>query len=386
MAPSWCLRPKPAPGAVLNFPKGSARESNRYNDNKDAAPGQKPPRYECLRVSAEPVQLPSQLIDRFGRQVTYVRLSVTDRCDLRCVYCMAEDMEFLPRSQLLTLEELARLGRCFSELGVVKLRITGGEPLVRRNVIWLFRELGALAGIRDLTLTTNGTQLARYACDLKEAGVTRINVSLDSLRQDRFRAITRLGAIDKTLAGIDAALAAGFRRVKLNSVILKNRNHDEVLDLVRFAMDRGMDISFIEEMPLGVVGEHHRAEAYYPSDQIRRDLAARFELIPTTESTGGPSRYYRIASEASRIGFISPRSHNFCGDCNRVRVTAEGRLLLCLGQEHSADLRHALRANPGDDDAVKRAIAAAIATKPRGHDFNLTAKPVIVRHMSATGG
>jgi len=337
-------------------------------------------------VSAEPVHLPSQLIDRFGRHVTYVRLSVTDRCDLRCVYCMAEDMEFLPRSQLLTLEELARLGRCFSELGVVKLRITGGEPLVRRNVIWLFRELGALAGIRDLTLTTNGTQLARYACDLKEAGVTRINVSLDSLRQDRFRAITRLGAIDKTLAGIDAALAAGFRRVKLNSVILKNRNHDEVLDLVRFAMDRGMDISFIEEMPLGQIGDHDRAEAYYSSDAIRADLTRHLELVPTTETTGGPSKYYRVAGTDTRVGFISPHSHNFCGDCNRVRVTAEGRLLLCLGQEFSADLRRALRANPTDDERVKQALVAAMSLKPRGHDFDLRTRPLILRHMNMTGG
>ena len=337
-------------------------------------------------MSAEPVHLPSQLIDRFGRHVTYVRLSVTDRCDLRCVYCMAEDMEFLPRSQLLTLEELARLGRCFSELGVVKLRITGGEPLVRRNVIWLFRELGALAGIRDLTLTTNGTQLARYACDLKEAGVTRINVSLDSLRQDRFRAITRLGAIDKTLAGIDAALAAGFRRVKLNSVVLKNRNHDEVLDLVRFAMDRGMDISFIEEMPLGQIGDHDRAEAYYSSDAIRADLTQHLELVPTTETTGGPSKYYRVAGTDTRVGFISPHSHNFCGDCNRVRVTAEGRLLLCLGQEFSADLRRALRANPTDDERVKQAIVAAMSLKPRGHDFDLTTRPLILRHMNMTGG
>ena len=337
-------------------------------------------------MSAEPVHLPSQLIDRFGRHVTYVRLSVTDRCDLRCVYCMAEDMEFLPRSQLLTLEELARLGRCFSELGVVKLRITGGEPLVRRNVIWLFRELGALAGIRDLTLTTNGTQLARYACDLKEAGVTRINVSLDSLRQDRFRAITRLGAIDKTLAGIDAALAAGFRRVKLNSVILKNRNHDEVLDLVRFAMDRGMDISFIEEMPLGQIGDHDRAEAYYSSDAIRADLTRHLELVPTTETTGGPSKYYRVAGTDTRVGFISPHSHNFCGDCNRVRVTAEGRLLLCLGQEHSLDLRAILRGHPGDGARLEQGIREAMQVKPKGHEFDLRAQPIIFRHMNLTGG
>jgi cyclic pyranopterin phosphate synthase len=299
---------------------------------------------------------------------------------------MAEEMQFLPRSQVLTLEEIARLGQCFSELGVAKLRITGGEPLVRRNILWLFEHLGELPGLRELTLTTNGTQLPRYAAALKAAGVTRINISLDTLRPERFRAITRLGELGKTLAGIDAALEAGLERIKLNSVILKHRNHDEVADLVDFAIGRGLDISFIEEMPLGIIGDHDRADAYYSSDEIRRDLAQRFELIPTTETTGGPSRYFRLAGHPTRIGFISPHSHNFCGDCNRVRVTAEGRLLLCLGQEFSTDLRRALRANPGDDEAVKRTIVAAMSIKPRGHDFALDAQPVIFRHMNATGG
>ena len=328
----------------------------------------------------------SQLVDRFGRQITYVRLSVTDRCDLRCVYCMVEEMTFLPRAQVLTLEEIARLGRCFSELGVTKLRITGGEPLVRRNVLWLFEQLGALPGIRDLTLTTNGTQLPKYAEALKAAGVKRINISLDSLKPDRFRAITRKGALGQVLAGIDAALEAGFERVKLNSVILKHRNHDEVCNLTAFALERGIDLSFIEEMPLGEIGDHDRAEAYYSSKDIRRDLAERFDLIPTTETTGGPSRYWRVAGFDNRIGFISPHSHNFCGDCNRVRVTAEGRLLLCLGQEHSTDLRRALRANPTDDERVKQAIRAAMSIKPRGHDFGLSELPIIARHMNATGG
>jgi cyclic pyranopterin phosphate synthase len=328
----------------------------------------------------------NRLIDRFGRHITYVRLSVTDRCDLRCVYCMAEDMTFLPRAQLLTLEEIARLGRCFAELGVTKLRITGGEPLVRRNVMWLFEQLGALPGIKDLTLTSNGTQLPRYAAGLKAAGVTRINISLDSLKPERFRAITRKGELAQTLAGIEAAREAGFRRIKINSVILKHRNHDEVCDLVRFAMERGLDISFIEEMPLGIIGDHDRAEAYYSSDEIRRDLVDRLELIPTTESTGGPSRYWRVAGSDTRVGFISPHSHNFCGDCNRVRVTAEGRLLLCLGQEFSTDLRRALRAHPDDDDRVKQAIRKSMSIKPRGHDFDLTEQPIIFRHMNATGG
>jgi len=269
---------------------------------------------------------------------------------------------------------------------VVKLRITGGEPLVRRNVIWLFRELGTLPGIRDLTLTTNGTQLRRLAGALRAAGVTRVNVSLDSLRPERFRALTRFGDIGKTLGGIDAALMAGFQRVKLNSVILKGVNEDESLDLVRFAMDRGMDISFIEEMPLGQIGSHDRAAAHYPSDAIRADLGRELELIPTTETTGGPARYYRVAGSETRVGFISPHSHNFCGDCNRVRVTAEGRLLLCLGQEYSVDLRRVLRGNPTDDERVERAIVSAMSIKPRGHDFDLGGQPLILRHMNMTGG
>jgi GTP 3',8-cyclase len=331
-------------------------------------------------------QAATKLIDRFGRHVTYVRLSVTDRCDLRCIYCMSEKMTFLPRQQLLTLEEIARLGRCFSELGVTKLRVTGGEPLVRHNVIWLFERLGELSGVRDLTITTNGTQLGRYVRALKNAGVSRVNISLDTLKADRFKQITRGGQIEKTLAGLDAALAAGFRRIKLNSVILRNRNHDEVADLVRFAIERGVDISFIEEMPLGVIGDHNRAEVYYSSDAIRSDLAAHFDLLPTNESTGGPSRYFRIAGQDIRVGFISPHSHNFCGACNRVRVTAEGRLLLCLGQEHSADLRRTVRANPIDDERVKTVIVEAMNKKPRGHEFDLSRQPSIVRHMSMTGG
>jgi cyclic pyranopterin phosphate synthase len=326
------------------------------------------------------------LIDRFGRHVTYVRLSVTDRCDLRCVYCMSEDMTFLPRAQVLTLEEIARLGRCFTELGVTKLRVTGGEPLVRRDVMTLFETLGPLPGLKDLSLTTNGTQLPRFAERLKAAGVNRINISLDSLQPERFRAITRKGDLAQVLKGIDAARAAGFDRIKLNSVILKHRNHDEVVDLVAFALERGLDIAFIEEMPLGVIGDHDRAEAFYPSEQIRADLSQHFELIPTTETTGGPSRYWRVVGAETRIGFISPHSHNFCGTCNRVRVTAEGRLLLCLGQEHSTDLRRVLRANPLDDEPVRHAIIKAMDIKPKGHDFELEAKPVIFRHMNATGG
>jgi cyclic pyranopterin phosphate synthase len=299
---------------------------------------------------------------------------------------MSEDMTFLPRAQILTLEELADVGLAFTELGVRKIRITGGEPLVRNNILWLFEKLGQLSGLKELVLTTNGSQLERLAPALKAAGVKRINISLDSLRPERFRRITRVGDLDKVLRGIRAAQAAGFQRIKLNAVVLKNRNHDEVVDLVRFAMDNGMDISFIEEMPLGVIGDHDRAEAYYSSDRIREDLAAHFSLMATTETTGGPSKYYRVPGTDSRIGFISPHSHNFCADCNRVRLTVEGRLLLCLGQEHSVDLRRVLRAYPGDRQRLKEAIIGSMAIKPKGHEFNLKTQPVIFRHMNVTGG
>jgi len=328
----------------------------------------------------------AHLIDRFGRRVDYVRISVTDRCDFRCVYCMAEDMTFLPRAQVLTLEELALVGQAFSELGVTKIRITGGEPLVRNNILWLFQQFGALSGLKELVLTTNGSQLPRYAQALRDAGVKRINISLDTLRPDRFKKMTRVGELNKVIAGIKAAQQAGFERIKINAVILKNRNDDEIVDLARFAIAEGMDISYIEEMPLGVIGDHDRAEVYYSSDQIRQDLEQEMELIPTTESTGGPSKYYRIPGVESRIGFISPHSHNFCSTCNRVRVTAEGRLLLCLGQEHSMDLRQIVRAYPNDLATLKQALIRSMDIKPQGHDFDLQAKPVIFRHMSATGG
>lgn len=330
--------------------------------------------------------LVSPLIDRFQRKINYLRISVTDRCDLRCVYCMAEDMQFVPRSQLLTLEELARVGKAFVDMGVSKIRITGGEPLTRRNVMQLFESLGQLDGLHDLTLTTNGTLLSRYARALKAAGVTRVNISLDSLKADRFHAITRLGDIQRTLSGIDAALEAGFDRVKLNTVILKHFNHDEISDLVAFAQARNMDISFIEEMPLGVIGDHDRAAVYYSSDQVLQDLQQHYDLMPTTETSGGPSRYYRINDSDSRVGFISPHSHNFCDSCNRVRLTAEGRLLLCLGQEHSVDLRRVVRANPLDDQPLRQAIIDSMQIKPKGHEFDLNSKPVLFRHMNTTGG
>ncbi|MGE0334499.1 MAG: GTP 3',8-cyclase MoaA [Gammaproteobacteria bacterium] len=337
-----------------------------------------------MTVNADRPSAP--LVDRFGRHVNYVRISVTDRCDFRCVYCMEPDTQFVPRAQVLTLEEIERVARAFVELGVHKIRITGGEPLVRRNVVDLMARIAPLPGLRELVVTTNGSQLVRLAEPLREAGVRRINISLDSLDPDRFRRITRTGELSAVLAGVEAARRAGFERLKINAVILKNRNHDEVIPLVRFASERGMDISFIEEMPLGVIGDHDRAEAYYSSDRIRADIEAAFTLVPTPEQTGGPARYFHLVETGTRIGFISPHSHNFCDSCNRVRVTAEGRLLLCLGQEHSVDLRAVLRREPSDLESLKTAICRAMDLKPRGHDFQVTAQPLIFRHMNATGG
>jgi len=335
---------------------------------------------------AQAVPRSGALIDRFGRRVSYLRISVTDRCDFRCLYCMSEDMTFLPRAQVLTLEEHLAVATAFTELGVEKIRVTGGEPLVRRNALWLFRKLGELEHLRELVLTTNGSQLERYAADLKSAGVKRINVSLDSLQPERFRRITRVGDLEKVQRGIRAAIAQGFERIKINTVVLKNYNEDEIADLVGFAVREQVDISFIEEMPLGIVDNRDRALAYYSSDQVKSDIEKSFELTPTPERTGGPSRYFRVTGTDTRVGFISPHSHNFCDTCNRVRLTAEGRLLLCLGQEHSADLRAVLLRNPGDISALRQAITAAMDLKPKGHDFALDSQTVILRHMNVTGG
>lgn len=328
----------------------------------------------------------TRLVDGFGREITYVRLSVTDRCDFRCVYCMSEDMQFLPRQQVLSLEEIYRVGKAFVDMGVTKLRLTGGEPLIRPNILLLVEKLAALPGLRELTLTTNGSQLARLAQPLRNAGLNRINISLDSLKADKFRAITRTGNLDEVLAGIDAANAAGFQRTKLNAVILRGRNDDEILPLVDYARQRLLDLSFIEEMPLGNISEHDRANTYISSEEIRQQIAQHYPLLPATDQTGGPSRYWRMGDSGSRLGFISPHSHNFCGSCNRVRVTVEGRLLLCLGNEHSVDLKLVLRANPDDDVAVRDAIVAALPLKPERHYFNLEEEPQIVRFMNMTGG
>lgn len=327
-----------------------------------------------------------QLIDRFGRKVDYLRISITDRCDFRCVYCMSEEMTFLPRGQILSLEEIYAIANAFTALGVTKIRVTGGEPLVRKGALVLLEKIGQLNGLRELVLTTNGSQLSTMAAELKQAGVKRINISLDTLDADNFKAITRTGDLGQVLRGIQAARRAGFERIKINSVILKNRNHHEVVDLVRFAVDNGMDISFIEEMPLGKVSHHDRSAAYYSSDCIKADLSAHFSLLASTEKTGGPSVYYKVQGADTKVGFISPHSANFCGTCNRVRLTVEGRLLLCLGNEHSVDLKQIVRTFPGDTDALKQAIIDAMPLKPEKHEFNIHEQPVIFRHMSVTGG
>ncbi|MAR74340.1 MULTISPECIES: GTP 3',8-cyclase MoaA [unclassified Halomonas] len=327
-----------------------------------------------------------QLIDSFGRRVTYVRLSVTDRCDFRCVYCMSEEMTFLPRAQVLTLEEIAQVAQAFTELGVEKIRLTGGEPLVRRNIEQLVSSIGALPGLRDFAMTTNGAGLRRHAEALRQGGMKRLNISLDSLDPERFRRLTRTGDLDKVLDGISAARQAGFERIKLNAVVLKGRNEDEVLDLVEFSRAEGLDISFIEEMPLGDVSDHSRAETYCSSDEVRERIEQRYPLMATTEATAGPSRYYRMEDSETRVGFISPHSHNFCASCNRVRVTVEGRLLLCLGNEHSVDLRAVLRRYPGDMEKLKAAIVEAMPLKPERHHFTTDGDVQVVRFMNMTGG
>ncbi|SER13040.1 cyclic pyranopterin monophosphate synthase subunit MoaA [Amphritea atlantica] len=327
----------------------------------------------------------TQLVDRFGRKVEYIRLSVTDRCDFRCVYCMAEEMQFLPRSEVLSLEELYLVARAFVELGVNKIRLTGGEPLVRRGILTLVEQLGQLPA--ELLITTNGSQLSGMAADLKRLGVDRLNISLDSLQPDKFKRLTRTGRLEQVLAGIDAAIAAGFKRIKLNAVVLKGRNDDEVLDLIAFARHKGVDITFIEEMPLGAITEHDRAEMYCSSDELLEMISAEYALIDSDEKTGGPSRYYRMADSDSRVGFISPHSHNFCSECNRVRMTVEGRLLLCLGNEHSMDLRRVVREHPNDIEVLKQHLIQAMELKPEQHHFDLADEtPQIVRFMNMTGG
>ncbi|MEN9429169.1 MAG: hypothetical protein RJA86_28 [Pseudomonadota bacterium] len=328
----------------------------------------------------------ARLIDGFGREINYVRLSVTDRCDFRCVYCMSEDMQFLPRNQVLSLEEIYRVGRVLVELGVKKIRLTGGEPLIRQNIIWLVEKLAALDGLQELTMTTNGSRLKSLAQPLKDAGLDRINISLDSLQPTRFHEITRTGHLSDVLAGIEAAQQVGFQRIKLNTVILRHRNDDEILDLVDFVRQQQLDLAFIEEMPLGDINDHQRADTYISNEEVRQRIAQEYALLPATDNTGGPARYYRMSDSQSRIGFISPHSHNFCDSCNRVRVTVEGRLLLCLGNEHSADLRAPLRAHSQNDQPLIDTIINALPLKPERHYFDLDESPQIVRFMNMTGG
>ena len=329
------------------------------------------------------------LIDPFARAITYLRVSVTDRCDFRCVYCMSEHMAFLPKADLLSLEELDRLCSVFVSKGVTKLRLTGGEPLVRRGIMTLVSSLSrhlSSGALKELTLTTNGSQLAKYATELKDCGVERINVSLDTLDPDKFRAITRWGDLDKVLGGIDAAQAAGLR-VKINAVALKGVNEDEITGLVEWAHGRGMDLTVIEVMPLGEIGED-RLDQYLPLSMVRARIAEQYTLEDIDYHTGGPARYVRVKETGGRLGFITPMTHNFCESCNRVRLTCTGTLYMCLGQEDAADLRAPLRASESNV-LVNAAIDEAIIRKPRGHDFILDRRhrrPALARHMSVTGG
>ena len=351
-----------------------------------------PAQFSALAQSPRPAYLPMMqtLIDPFARPISYLRVSVTDRCDFRCTYCMAEHMQFLPKKDLLTLEELDRMCSTFIGLGVEKLRITGGEPLVRRDILTFFRAMSRhldSGALKELTLTTNGSQLARFAGDLAAAGVRRVNVSLDTLDPDKFAAITRWGRLPQVLEGIRAATAAGLK-VKINAVALKGFNEAELFRLVDWCGGEGHELTFIEVMPMGEMGEELRLDQYWPLKDLRARLAERFTLVDLAERSGGPARYVRLEQTGQKIGFITPLTHNFCESCNRVRLTCTGELYMCLGQEDMADLRAPLRASP-DDAVLEAAIRAAIARKPKGHDFDYSRQRVegqMTRHMSHTGG
>ena len=331
----------------------------------------------------------TSLVDPFGRAITYIRVSVTDRCDFRCVYCMSEDMNFLPKQDLLSLEELDRLCSAFVGLGTRKIRITGGEPLVRRGIMTLFRSLSRHIGagaLDELTLTTNGSQLAKYAAELADCGVRRVNVSLDTLDPTKFKAITRWGDFAQVMKGIEAATAAGLK-VKINAVALKGFNDDEAGDMIAWAHDKGHEMTFIEVMPLGEI-ENARFDQYLPLTELRAKLSQRYTLTPSTHASGGPARYFDIAETGGRLGFITPLTHNFCESCNRVRVTCTGTLYMCLGQDDAADLRAPLRRSESDEPLLE-AIRAAITRKPKGHDFVIEraqSHASTRRHMSVTGG
>ena len=334
---------------------------------------------------------PAPLIDPFQRAISYLRVSVTDRCDFRCVYCMSENMTFLPKKELLTLEELDRLCSAFVRLGVKKLRITGGEPLVRRGIMTFFESMGRhleTGALDELTLTTNGSQLERFADDLYAAGVRRVNLSLDTLDEQKFADITRWGRLPQVLRGVDAAQKAGLR-IKINAVALKGFNEDELPRITEWCAERGMDLTWIEVMPMGDIGNENRLDQYWSLKDVRRTYEEHYAVTDLAERTGGPARYVRLEETGQKIGFITPLSHNFCESCNRVRVTCTGEIFMCLGQEDRADLRAALRAHPDDDAPLEEAIRGAIALKPKGHDFDYSRQRPggqMTRHMSHTGG
>ncbi|TYL47273.1 GTP 3',8-cyclase MoaA [Marinomonas sp. IMCC 4694] len=330
------------------------------------------------------------LIDPFGRKIDYLRISVTDRCDFRCTYCMDENVTFLAREQILSLEEIVYVAKTFISMGTKRIRITGGEPLVRKNILWAIEQIANTTGLEELTITTNGSQLYKMAQSLLDAGVSRINISLDTLKAERFHRLTRRDKFQQVIEGIDAVSQLPFKRLKINSVMLKQHNDDELFDLANFALERKMDISFIEEMPLGMITDHDRAATYFSSDDVIETLSQHYDLTPSNMTTSGPTNYYQVAGYDHKIGVISPHSHNFCDACNRVRLTVEGRLLLCLGNEHSKDLKTTIRQRTGDaanDVAqLESAIIEALALKPHKHHFTLDDAPQILRFMSATGG
>ena len=367
-------------------------------DSVRAAPNLRP-----ATTRADSVQPDGALIDRYGRRVSYIRLSVTDRCDFRCAYCMPLKMKFLPKADILSLEELLRVARVFAGLGVNKIRVSGGEPLVRRGVVGLCADLASIPGVREVAMTTNGSQLPRFASGLASAGVGRVNISLDTLDPSRFRALTRTGELDSVLRGIESAKRANFRGVKINAVMMRGFNDDEIVPLARFAMDNELDISYIEEMPLGDIG-HSRAETYYSADDAMAQLREKFDLQASDYKSGGPARYWNVAGSRTRVGFITPHSHNFCANCNRVRITAVGQLFPCLGQNDMVDLKPALRdsngsangsangnangdGDPGRDSLLRDRIMRGLDIKPKGHEFDLSEPGAkVVRFMSATGG
>ena len=328
----------------------------------------------------------SSLVDTFDRRIRYLRLSVTDRCDFRCQYCMTEDMRFLPRKAVLSEDELVRLAGLFVELGVEKIRLTGGEPLIRPDIVSIARRLNAIEGLKELVLTTNGSQLTHLAKPLVEAGVSRINVSLDTLCATQFAELSRTGSLDKVLGGIDAAIDAGFKRIRLNTVLLTGQNEAQIEPLLDYALDKGIDIAFIEEMPMGHITQTERELSLVPSAQVLSTIKSRFNLVPIVgDAADGPARRYSVEGTSTEVGVISPITHNFCDSCNRLRVTPDGRLILCLGHENALDLRQLLRSDM-DSSSLKRAIVGALAYKPERHVFDQPDEPQVVRLMNVTGG